>query len=497
MINPKSKIYLLADRLAGFFLALALISLPITSLPLFSRLAGGTQVAPPSLIFILLAALVWFPLHVLAGEKFSRETIPFLAFVAVACLTSLAAFFIPVNSYKDHFQLREQVEAAVTLISAIIFYLVIAFWHRSEGQLERALQWLNWGGLATILWGLAQVAVIYLRDGEYPAWMTSLHGLISIRSLDLNTFSMRATGLAFEPSWLANQLNMLYLPLWLAATVTGHSAWKQRFWRLTAENLLLVGGLILLFFSFSRVGLMAFMLLAAFLLLQFTDHLAKRILGWIRPGLVETQPRHQRLKWIVTIGLVAAYLVIALGIVFAASRIDPRLERLFSMSRSPTSLFDLAAQLAFAERLIYWEVGWNIFTQHPLLGVGIGNAGFFFLDNLPNKGQALNEILSVTTVATYLPNIKSIWVRLLAETGLAGFSIFISWLYILWLSARMLRRLQPSVFRLIGWMGALTLVAFLVEGFSIDSLALPYLWVPLGLVTAASSLARRQNESRS
>jgi hypothetical protein len=99
-------------------------------------------------------------------------------------------------------------------------------------------------------------------------------------------------------------------------------------------------------------------------------------------------------------------------------------------------------------------------------------------------------------VAAFLPNVKSIWVRLLAETGIAGFSLFATWLYVLWLANRLLRRQQSSLLRAIGWMGALAVVAFLVEGFSVDSLALPYIWVSLGLVTAAGSLARRQAEEK-
>jgi O-antigen ligase len=494
MINPNSKLLLLTDKLAGLLLALALVSLPVTSLPLLSRLAGGTEVAPPSLVFVGLAAAAWLPLYALTGGKLWRETRPFLAFVAVAILASLAAFFLPVNTYKGHILLREQVEAAVTLVSAVAFYLVVTLWFRNEARLTLAMRWLNWGGLVMLAWGLAQVAVIYLRGGDYPAWMTTLHGLISIRPLTMNTFTIRATGLAFEPSWLAHQLNVLYLPLWLASTVAGHSAWKFRLWRLTAENFLLAGGLVLLFFSFSRIGLLAFLLVAAFLFLQFTGYLAKRIARRLRPGVPQAPGRGRLLELGVTAGLYLVYAAAAFSVIFAASRIDPRLARLFDMSRTPTSLFDLAAQLAFAERLIYWQVGWNIFATHPLLGVGIGNAGFFFQANLPYQGQALNEIMSVTTVATYLPNIKSIWVRLLAETGIAGFSLFATWLYVLWLANRLLRRQKSSLFQTIGWMGALVVIAFLVEGFSVDSLALPYIWVSLGLVTAASSLIRRRAE---
>jgi hypothetical protein len=39
--------------------------------------------------------------------------------------------------------------------------------------------------------------------------------------------------------------------------------------------------------------------------------------------------------------------------------------------------------------------------------------------------------------------------------------------------------------RVIGWMGISMLIAFIVEGFSVDSFALPYLWFTMGLVAAS------------
>jgi hypothetical protein len=42
-------------------------------------------------------------------------------------------------------------------------------------------------------------------------------------------------------------------------------------------------------------------------------------------------------------------------------------------------------------------------------------------------------------------------------------------------------------------MAVLVILVFLVEGFSVDSFAMPYLWVSLGLATAASVMARNEH----
>jgi hypothetical protein len=492
MLNPRVKrIASLAEKAAGLALALVLVSLPITSLPILSKLAGGTMVAPPATVFLFLAAVLWIPFHLLGRGKLPCETKPFLAFAAVACLSSLAAFFLPIETYKGHAIVREEISALITLASAFVFYLVFSVWYQDESRLKNALKLLNLGGLAIVIWGFAQIIVIYLFQGNYPAWMVKFHDLLSIRSLSNNTFSIRVTGFAYEPSWLAHQLNVLYIPFWLASTVIGYSAHQRRFLRLSVENLLLVGGIVLLAFSWSRIGLLAFLLAVAFLVYRFSAYLVKRILQRMKLTSRSGQFYGRFLEFGVIVGLFALYAAVTVGFLFAVSRLDPRLARLFNLRVLPADPFSLALRLAFAERLIYWQVGWNVFAHYPLLGVGLGNVGFFFQSNLPFQGQMLNEILSTTTIANFVPNIKSMWVRLLAETGIVGFSIFSAWLYILWLANRLLRDNPSPTLKVVGWMGALAVIAYLAEGFSVDSFALPYLWVSLGLVTAASALVRR------
>ena len=92
--------------------------------------------------------------------------------------------------------------------------------------------------------------------------------------------------------------------------------------------------------------------------------------------------------------------------------------------------------------------------------------------------------------ASSIPNIKSFWVRILAETGLVGFAAFLTWYYVLWRSSRFLQAASQPLLQTIALSGQFVLLAFLFEGFSTDTFALPYLWVSLGMVSAASALWR-------
>ena len=117
------------------------------------------------------------------------------------------------------------------------------------------------------------------------------------------------------------------------------------------------------------------------------------------------------------------------------------------------------------------------------------------------KTNGLQE--ATQSAASGLQNIKSFWVRLLAETGVLGFYVFLSWLNGLRLSARAIQHSElPGVKRSPTWQilalaAQLSLVAFIGEGFSIDSFAMPYLWVITGLLSAAGMAYRSQSRAAS
>jgi len=159
------------------------------------------------------------------------------------------------------------------------------------------------------------------------------------------------------------------------------------------------------------------------------------------------------------------------------------------------TILTLSHRFIFLERTVYWFSGWNVFNQYPWLGVGLGNAGFFFPKLAPAIGWATFEIRNVLFYLTQLPNVKSFWFRLLAETGLVGFSIFITWLYVLFHSSKLSQRNSSRTIKTFALAGQLALLAFIGEGLSIDSFAMPYLWVIAGLIAAIAMIHRQENTS--
>jgi O-antigen ligase len=473
----------------------AVFLMPITSLPVLIHNSGATTVAPPAVLLFLLLSGLWFaPAVFLFRQKIPVESTPLLVFLGAALFSWAMSMFLPVPPFRGQTPLSEGMQAFLTLVMAgAVYLLAAAYLSKNKERLRLTLLVINLSGLALIVWSLVQGYYAFYHESVYPGWVVNFQELLSIRRAPL--FYARVTGAAYEPSWLAHQLNMVYLPVWLAASLRGYTALGRKLWRISAENVLLAGGFYVLLITFSRVGILAFMLVLAYLALGVNLRLARRIQKWavsrlkIRAGL---QPLLRVLvAGILLMSFSIAYLGAILGLAYVGSFYEPRLNRIFNRSLELTGFFEVTNQLAFAERVVYWATGWEIFNDYPFLGVGPGNAGFFFQEKMPVFGYALWEVSQIFNYTGFIPNTKSMWVRILAETGIVGFAVFAAWYYLLWRSARLARKSSDKTLSVVGLAGQLALVAFLIEGFSIDSYALPYFWFMIGMSTAAAFQVRR------
>jgi O-antigen ligase len=469
-----------------------LFLLPLTSLPLISRLTGGSAVATPSTLFILLLIFVFFIPHIYQKGMLPVQSKPLIGFILVFILAGILAFFYQIPIFRDTSIIKNELEAIITLFIGVSFYFMAACWGENESDLSFLLKLINIGGSLIIIWSLIQGYFTFVMQ-HYPEWMTQIQSIVSASG---NLYYKRVAGFAYEPSWLAHQLNMLFLPYWLSATVNRTSAFRFRLFRISLENVLLIGGVIILGISFSRVGWLALLVMVAYLFLrasiwmiQFSQR--KIFTRW------KTSNSKQLVRKLITVGLIFLliifYLALFLGTGWLLSKFDPRMAKLFNLNELRfDNLAVLANQLAFAERVVFWQTGMEIFKAYPLLGVGPGNSGYFFQQKMVPFGWGLTEISTLLYRQTFIPNTKSLWVRILAESGIVGFSFFATWLILLWKSGITLYHQASRTFKTLGLAGCLTIIGLLIEGFSIDSFALPYFWLSFGLMTSAFRIFANQ-----
>jgi hypothetical protein len=333
---------------------------------------------------------------------------------------------------------------------------------------------LLWAGLQSLYW--------YLTGG-YPDWMSEIQRLISSSG---NLYNRRTTGMAFEPSWLGHQLVLFYLPYWLAASFRRFSVFHWHIWKFSAENLFLAAGGLILVLSLARSALLSFSLAVGWLILMSTARFA----GWFHQKIIAARSNAVSrtsallIKGGIWLGIGGVYAALLLGGAFVLSRLDPRMEDLFRVLSNPYNPLEAANYLFFGERMAFWLTGLQIFNHYPLFGVGLENAGYFFPENLPIFGWTVVESHKMYYTSA-LPNTLSLWIRLLSETGIIGFSLFLSFLYLVWKTARLLFRDAHPLIATLGLTAQLTLIALLMEGMSVDTFAFPYFWLIFGWLLGA------------
>ena len=492
------------EKICEIVWAIALICLPLTSFPLLSSLYGGL-VAPLSILPFLILLLIWvLPLVIRKGEL-PKETIPLVVFTLMAIISCAAAYFFYVPGFKGKSLPGQEIRGLITLAVGITFFLVITSWVKNTETLKKSWKYITIGGIISLIWTAIQAYFILRHANEYPYWLNQIQSWLVITPVSFTPKYGRVNGLTYEASWYAHQMVMIYLPIWIAASYHKTSAFKLRVFHISVENVLLVFGLVTFFLSSPRIGLISFLLMIVYLFMRLNLLFHRKIVEHISKWKVFLQRESSKtwIRLITSLLIVLVYTLIFVGVFFFAIQRDKRLTTLINkpptiqeivglVTLDQSTLIELSHRFIFLERMVYWLNGWNVFNHYPWLGVGLGNAGFFFPKYAPSVGWATFEIRNVLYYLTQLPNVKSFWFRLLAETGLIGFSLFLSWFYILFQSSRFSQHNHDATIKTFAFAGQLALLAFIGEGLSIDSFAMPYFWVIAGFIAAIALIYRRE-----
>jgi O-antigen ligase len=454
---------------------LLLCLLPFTSLPIASKILGSEMVAAPSIFPVILMGILWL-VSAIFENNFKEISLPLLIFLVYCIAGSIITLFLGIPIQKDFNFVRSIVEVYITLLIGLAFFIVPLHYLKTRQQAIIAAKIVYWTFLPIFIWCGLQFGLERISNG-YPAWMEALQQGFSTSGL---LYPGRVTGFAYEPSWLAHQLNILYIPLFFGPTLAGFSLYKKKFWIFSVENILLAGSILLLFLTKSRIGWTSFAFCAFYGLLI----LYKKMVVKLR---VRFSALNRKIwKLILPLVTSAAVIGIIFSGLFVSSKVDPRMELLFKAETYQNrNLLSVANDFFFAERILYWQTGWEIFNDHPILGVGLGNFGFYFQDYMPDFATALDEPRELLFRAGYQANNKNLWTRLLSETGMIGFLIFVAWLIVLWFHSSELVKTEDKAGKSWGYITKIALIALLFEGFSVDSFALPYYWLILGMSSAA------------
>ncbi len=153
---------------------------------------------------------------------------------------------------------------------------------------------------------------------DIPLWLENFQKIFSTSGL---LYDGRVTGFAFEPSWLAHQLNMLYIPFFLGSFLSGFSIFKKKLFLISLETIFLFASIFLLFLTKSRIGWITFIFCLFYVLLtiykDLMDKLRKRFMIF----------KKKIWDFVIPISLVIILFAIIISGIFISSKFDPRMEK--------------------------------------------------------------------------------------------------------------------------------------------------------------------------
>ncbi len=120
--------------------------------------------------------------------------------------------------------------------------------------------------------------------------------------------------------------------------------------------------------------------------------------------------------------------------------------------------------------------------------MGLGASGFYIYSHLPDWAlTTLPDIARQLSPENDLyPNPKNLYVRLLAETGLIGFILFVAFQFSLLGDALIAFRQGSAMMRYLGIAAVFTWLALIFYNMTQDLLAIPNLWINLGVLAGLS-----------
>jgi len=464
------------QAVSRIFWALVVLTLPVTSFRYFPFLGKETMVRPLAFYPLAVLALIlsW---RIIRGDLRLRlnPSLILLGLFLVAALTATAWGWtygmIPMHGQTFN---GRAIRAIITLLGGITFFLAVILMNQDEDDLRFTLRWMYIGLTASIIWSALQM-LSYLTGIPDIGTLSKVQLAFSTRRL---LDKARVVGFAFEPSWLANQLATVYLPWLTAALFSGYRIFKKRW----LEPVLLGAALAVMLMTFSRGGIV--MSLAA-ILWTFLFTQRQRMITWARwyvHPLKKENPGKRLTSLALRAGVAGMVLGVLTGTFWVLSTNDYFAKLWQSNKRG--SVVEYLVDIYAGPRLGYAIAGWEIYAEHPLTGIGLGASGMQIYDHIPDWTVTLVSEVSeqLTTNSWVYPNPKNLYIRLLAETGLIGFTLYLLfWLSVLGVVIRWLMK-TDGLGRFTGSAGLFVWIVLILFNFTQDSFIDPNQWMGVGIL---------------
>ena len=452
----------------------ALLTLPVTSFRWFPFLGESTLVRPlamyPLALLLPLLLIQWWRGKI--KLNWVGALIPLGALVLfIFAVTSFGALINPIPLRGQIYSGRA-IRALATLFIGIIFFISAVWMNKNEEDFRFTVRWLFAGLCLDLAWSGLQAITFYtglLNKEMVTHWQLAF----SMREL---VRTNRVSGLAYEPAWLAGQLATTFIPFLFAAVLTNFRITRLRW----LEPVLLALSLLVVLATYSRGGLLTTFAAAGLTFLFLGRDAIRTTWNWFINGF-----RGRVLDISFRVGMIVAIVGIFAGtFLFLGQKNFFR--RLWETDAQ--SLSEYIVDINAGARGAYSAGALAAFEKYPWAGVGLGASGFYIYQNLPDWAlTTVPEIAKQLSPDNRLyPNPKNLYVRLLAETGLIGFFLFVAFqFYILGDMLNLLLHNETWA-RFAAATGVFAWFAITFYNFTQDSLTTPNIWLVPGILAGLS-----------
>ena len=458
-----------------FLWGAALFTMPITSFRYFPFLGEGTYVRPLSLYPIALLLIIVFFQITRGKASIPRPgtLIPLLGFVLIALTATGLGFLLDPLPLRGQEYFGRVLRAWVTLVIGLSFLIAAIWMNRNEDDLRFSIKWLLAGFVVDVLWSGVQGLAFYtplLKKVTVTHWQR----LFSMREL---VRTNRVSGMAYEPAWLAGQIGTVYLP-WLFASLLTRLRVTRFKW---LEIILLGFAVLLLLATYSRGGLLTAVGASALTFLFVGRAELRLAWTWFVSGFRRGNMGRMTQPLLLRVGVIVLFVGALAGAGLFLSQ-KGYITRLFSTQADNVS--DFIIENSAGARAAYTTSTWRTYQENPITGVGLGASGFYIYNYLPDWAlTTVPEIARQLDPGNRLyPNPKNLYLRLLAETGLIGFFIFIAFLFSVLGDALRLLQSKTASTRYLAIAGIFTWFGVALYNVTQDSFATPNIWINFGIL---------------
>lgn len=415
-------------------------------------------------LIIMMGLLIVFP----QKENFfipkNDINVVLLIFYFICIVSVFMSAYLSFELFRGELPWLKSIKRLIGLTAVILIYFAIITFVNTEEKFYKCINIYVISAIFVSILGIYQFLSIYFHLNlpleRFPVINPSLGSGLS--AVGFWQGLPRVSSTLKEPAYFGNYL-VTVIPILIAGTIYN----EYFFVKLKSQMFFLTSILFIgLIITFSRAPYMG--MIIAFLMLLIMTFLYN--FSSVLPKM---------LKLLIGMGAGLLFLTFITGKnIFLII-----LRRFFSIQ----IMYDIST----LERSTMIVTQLNIFRKYPILGVGLGNFGFYYDKFKPDWGYAVAE-----TGASFFPS-QNIYGEIIAETGILGILSFCLILLLVVVTGLKTFRYSKSSFYKATSLGLVSgFVGYMATMLAVgDFYNFPFMWVLMGLIVAQNRIHKNINKN--